>query len=204
MKKFDAIIYDLGNVLVRWDPRFVFDEHYFSSEEKRDYFFEHICTDEWNEEQDEGRSIVTATQELISKFPEWEPAIRDYYGRWADMLKGPMEDSVSILGELKRTGRYKLYALTNWNACLFDIALVRYDFLHWFDGRVVSGEEKTRKPFHEFFRILFDRYQVDPVYALFIDDNLRNIDAARELGLSTIHFRDGMQLRQALRHLEIL
>jgi 2-haloacid dehalogenase len=204
MTKFDTIIYDLGNVLVQWDPRFVFDDKYFGSENEREYFFEHVCTADWNEQQDAGRSIVEGTMELISKFPDWEPAIRDFYGRWAEMLRGPVPGAVEIFKELKDTGRFKFYALTNWNAHLFEIALVRYDFFHWFDGRVVSGEEKTRKPFPEFYQILLDRYQVDPSRAIFIDDSLRNIQAADKLGMNTIHFKDAMQLRQSLKHLEIL
>lgn len=203
-RKYDSIIFDLGNVLVSWDPRFVFDENYFESEEKRAYFFANICTADWNEKQDEGRSIVDATHELIIQFPEWESAIRDFYGRWTEMLKGPVPGSVELFKELKGTGKYKLYALTNWGAGLFEIALVRYDFLHWFDGRVVSGEEKTRKPFPNFFRILFDRYQVVPSRAIFIDDSLRNIHAAEELGLTTIHFKDAAQLRGELKQLGII
>jgi 2-haloacid dehalogenase len=203
MSNFNTIIFDLGNVLVEWNPRHVFNEHYFDSEEKREYFFKHICTDAWNEEQDAGRSIVEATQDLIRKFPDWEPAIRDYYGRWTEMLKRPIPASVEILRQLKESGKYKLYALTNWHAGLFDIALVRYDFLHWFDGRVVSGEEKMRKPFPAFFKILLDRYDVDPEKAIFIDDSLRNVKAAEELGIMSIHFHDPLQLSRALKDLGV-
>jgi 2-haloacid dehalogenase len=198
MSEIKVIIFDLGNVLVEWNPRFVFDENYFDSEEKRNYFFSHICTDGWNEEQDTGRSIVDATMELVKKFPDWEPAIRDYYGRWTEMLRSPIHGSVEILRKLKERGKYKLLALTNWNACLFEIALVRYDFLHWFDGRVVSGMERTRKPFLEFYKILLERYDVNPEEAIFIDDNLRNINAAAELGMFTIHFRNPEQLMEEL------
>jgi len=94
--------------------------------------------------------------------------------------------------------------LTNWQADLFHIALVRYDFLHWFDGRVVSGEEKTRKPFHEFYQRLLDRYNVTPQQALFIDDSLRNVNAARELGINSIHFHSPMQLKDELKKLKVL
>ncbi len=204
MKNFDAIIYDLGNVLIRWDPRYVFDENYFPSEEQRSFFFENICTADWNEQQDEGRSIVEGTMEKIREYPEWESAIRDYYGRWTEMLRGPLPGSVEILKELKEKGKQKLYALTNWNACLFEIALVRYDFLHWFDGRVVSGEEGTRKPFPEFYQLLLDRHKLDPSSTIFVDDSFRNIEAAGALGFTCIHFRDAMQLRRELGHLDIL
>jgi 2-haloacid dehalogenase len=193
----NTIIFDLGNVLINWDPMHVYKD-YFDSEEKLKHFFEKICTSDWNEEQDAGRSIVIATQELIAKHPEWEQPIRDYYGRWTEMLGGAIPETVELFRELKASGQYKIYALTNWQAGLFDIALVRYNFLHWFDGRVVSGEEKMRKPFPEFYQRLLDRYQVKPSEALFIDDSLRNIKAAEAMGIKTIHFQSPQQLRKEL------
>lgn len=200
----DTIIWDLGGVLIDWNPRHVFNENYFDSEEKRNYFFSHICTNDWNEEQDAGRSIVDATQELVQRFPDWEKAIRDYYGRWTDMLGGPINDTVELFRKLRASGKLKHYALTNWQANLFDIALVRYDFLHWFDGRVVSGEEKTRKPFPEFYQRLLNRYNVNPANAIFIDDNLRNVKAGEDLGLKSVHFKNPGQLREELKDYSIL
>jgi len=204
MTAINTIIFDLGNVLIDWNPRHVFNNTYFESPEKREYFFSNICTMDWNEEQDAGRSIVVATQELIEKFPDWEQPIRDYYGRWTEMLCGPIKESVEILGELKESAKYKLYALTNWQAGLFDVALVRYNFLHWFDGRVVSGEEKIRKPFPEFYQRLLDRYNVNPAEALFIDDSLRNIKAAEAMGINSIHFNSPELLRSELKSLQVL
>ncbi len=198
-----AIIWDLGGVLIDWNPKYVFTETYFESAEKRDYFFTHICTNDWNEEQDAGRSIVEATQELVAAHPGWEKAIRDYYGRWTEMLKSPIYDTVDIFRHLKDSNKYKLYALTNWQANLFDIALVRYDFLHWFVGRVVSGEEKTRKPFPEFYQRLLTRYNINPAEALFIDDNLRNVKAAEDLGIKSIHFQSPEQLKQEFRNISV-
>jgi len=197
----NTIIFDLGGVLIDWNPQYVFHENYFDSKDKRDYFFSSICSSEWNEEQDAGRSIVEATTELVEKFPEWESAIRDYYGKWTDMLGGPIHETVALFRELKDSGKYKLYALTNWQADLFNIALVRYNFLHWFDGRVVSGVEKTRKPFHEFYHRLLDRYNVNPAEAIFIDDNFRNVKAAEELGITGVHFSNADLLKEALRQL---
>ena len=200
----ETIIFDLGGVLVDWNPAYVFHEQYFESPEKREYFFSQVCTSEWNEEQDAGRSIVEATQELVNKFPEWESSIRDYYGKWTDMLRGPIPGTVDIFRRIKESGRFKTYALTNWQANLFDIALVRYDFLHWFDGRVVSGEEKTRKPFPEFYQRLLDRYRVNPETAVFIDDNLRNVEAADKIGLVSLQFTSPPQLEKDLREMNIL
>lgn len=204
MTNISTIIFDLGGVLIDWNPRYVFDENYFESEEKRKYFFEHICTSEWNEEQDAGRSIVEGTEILVSQFPGWESAIRDYYGRWTDMLRSSIPESVEILRELKDSRRYKLYALTNWQSGLFEIARVRYNFLKWFDGLVVSGDEKTRKPFPEFYQRLLDRYNVDPAEAVFIDDNHRNVLAAEALGIRSIQFHSPVQLREALQNLAVL
>jgi 2-haloacid dehalogenase len=204
MATINTIIFDLGGVLIDWNPRYVFNDNYFDSEEKRDYFFTHICSMDWNEEQDAGRSIVDATQMLVEQFPEWENAIRDYYGRWTDMLGGAITETVDIFRQLKESGNYKTYALTNWQSSLFDIALVRYNFLHWFDGRVVSGDEKTRKPFPEFYHRLLNRYNVKPEEAIFIDDNLRNVKAAQELGITSFHFLSSEQLKEELIAAQIL
>ena len=202
--KINTIIFDLGGVLIDWNPRYVFDDNYFDTAEKREYFFNNICTNDWNEEQDAGRSIVEATQILVQQFPDWEQPIRDYYGRWTDMLKASIPETVELFRELKKSERYKIYALTNWQAGLFDIALVRYNFLHWFDGRVVSGEEKTRKPFPEFYQSLLNRYNVNPAEALFIDDNLRNVKAAETLGITSIHFQSPSQLKEEIKRYNLL
>ncbi len=199
----NTIIWDLGGVLVDWSPYYVFSDAYFGSEEKKKYFFDHICTHDWNEQQDAGRSIVEATQELVAQYPDWEKEIRDYYGRWTEMLRGPVQGTVELFRELIEKGGYRHYALTNWQQDLFSIALVRYNFLHWFNGRVVSGVEKTRKPFPEFYRLLLDRYEVDPAKAVFIDDNIRNVKAAEELGITGIHFRNPEQLRVSLREIAV-
>lgn len=193
-----TIIWDLGGVLIDWQPSYVFDNDYFDSAEKRNYFFQQVCTSDWNENQDAGYPIAQATADKIAEHPEWEAAIRDFYGRWEEMLGGPIQETVNVFQELRSTNQYKFYALTNWSAETFPVALKRYDFLHWFDGRVVSGEEKTRKPFADFYQILLDRYQIDPTTALFIDDNLRNIRAAEALNIPSIHFQDAGQLRREL------
>ena len=170
----------------------------FSNDEEKKHFFENICTPEWNEKQDAGRPLKEATEELVTKHPEWKEYIEAYYGRWEEMLGGPIHGTVAILKQLKDSGKYRLYALTNWSAELFPIALERYEFLHWFDGRAVSGEEKMRKPFREFYDLLVNRFQLDPQNSLFIDDSLRNIEGAREMGFKTIAFRSPSQLKEEL------
>jgi len=193
-----AIIWDLGGVLIDWNPAYVFDKM-FDDEEKKKVFFESICTSDWNENQDAGRPIKEATEELVAQHPEWKEYIEAYYGKWIEMLGGPIHGTVEIFREMKEKGKYKLYALTNWSGELFPVALGLYDFLHWFDGRVVSGDEKMRKPAPEFYQLLLNRYELKPAETLFIDDNLRNLKAADELGIRTIHFQSPEQLRKELK-----
>jgi 2-haloacid dehalogenase len=200
-----AVIFDLGGVLVDWNPAYVFHDEYFKSPAERDYFFSTICTSDWNENQDAGYSIEKATEEKVAEFPEWEKPIRDFYGRWEEMLGGPLHDTVALFKQLKEKCKdLKFYALTNWSAETFPVALKRFDFLHWFDGRVVSGEEKTRKPFPEFYQRLLDRYGLEPGETLFIDDNLRNIKAAAALGMNTIFFENPGQLSEKIKQFRLI
>jgi 2-haloacid dehalogenase len=193
----DTVIFDLGGVLIDWNPRYVY-KTIFDTDEKIDWFFENICTNEWNENQDAGYPIERATAELVAKYPEWEKEICAYYDRWTEMLGGSIPDTVEILAELKQKGQLKLYALTNWSHETFPVALERFDFLHWFNGIVVSGNEKTRKPFPEFYKRLLDRYNIHPGNAIFIDDNMRNVKAAEMAGIKGIHFLNAAQLKDEL------
>ncbi len=199
----NTIIFDLGAVLIDWNPKHLYRK-IFKTEEEIDWFLENICTSAWNEEQDAGRSFESATEILVSKFPEHELAIRAWYGRWPETIKGPSQETVDILEQIKLSGKFRLYALTNWSAETFPWALERFEFLHWFEGIVVSGHEKTRKPFPEFYQILFDRYKINPATSLFIDDNLRNIEAGRTLGLPGIHFQTSQQLKEELEKIKII
>jgi 2-haloacid dehalogenase len=168
------------------------------------HFLENICTPAWNEEQDAGRTIKEATESLIKEYPAHENNIRLFYDRWEEMLGGEIEGTVEIFKKLKESKKYKMYALTNWSAETFPIALQRFELLHWFDGVVVSGTEKMRKPFVEFYNILFDRYNVAPAEAVFIDDNLRNVEAAQKMGIDSIRFFHPEQLASELKAREIL
>jgi 2-haloacid dehalogenase len=197
MQTTEAIIFDLGGVLIDWNPSYLFDT-IFDDKEKKKHFFEYICTPQWNEEQDGGRSLKEGTKLLVNLHPEWKEYIEAFYGRWEEMLGGPIHETVDIFRDLKQSGKYRLYALTNWSGELFPIALERYDFLHWFDGRVVSGDEKMRKPFPEFYQLTLNRFDLQPERTLFIDDNLRNVKAAEDLGIQAIRFESPAQLRKDL------
>lgn len=202
MNTINTVIFDLGGVLIDWNPRYVY-RTIFKTEKEIDWFFENICTPDWNEQQDAGYPIAKATEELVKKHPDWEKEIRAYYGRWVEMLGGAIYETVDIFRRLKQNPDLKFYALTNWSAETFPVALERFDFLHWFDGRVVSGEEKIRKPFPEFYQLLLNRYNVNPANAIFIDDSLRNVKAGEALGIRGIHFSTPQELGYQLRELDL-
>lgn len=202
-KSVETIIFDLGGVLIDWNPRYLYRK-IFKTEEEVTWFLENICTSDWNEKQDAGRSFHEATEELVLQFPKYEMHIRAWYGRWKETMNGPIHETVDIFRQMKESKRYKIYALTNWSKETFPWALEKFDFLHWFDGIVVSGVENTRKPFPDFFRILFDRYAITPSAAIFIDDSLRNIEGGRLLGLPGIHYQSSSQLKKELLELKLI
>ena len=200
-----TIIFDLGGVLIDWNPLYVFND-LIPDETRRKYFFEHIGTMHWNEQQDAGTLISKATDERIALFPEWEHEIKAYYGRWVEMLGEPLLGTVEILKNLTDSPDYRVYALTNWSAETFPIAksLPRFEFLNWFEGILVSGEEMMIKPQPEIFELLLSRYQIDRTKAIFIDDNIRNVHASNAVGLSAIHFQSPKQLADELRQLSVI
>ena len=197
MANINTILFDLGNVLIDWNPMYVFHDM-FEDKKDLDFFFQNVCTMDWNENQDAGTLIADATAEKIAEFPEWKTAIEAYYGRWTEMLGGQITKTAEMLDAIKAGNKYQLLALTNWSAELFPIALDRYGFLQHFEGIVVSGEEKIRKPNPKIYNIVCDRYGAVPEHTLFIDDSLRNINAAKALGFQVIHFKNPTQLRAGL------
>lgn len=197
-----AIIFDLGGVLIDWNPRYVYRQ-IFKTDEEVEWFLQNVTTLDWNEKQDEGYPLHKATEELIARHPEWETEIKAYYGRWLEMLGEAIHETVEIFRKLKTTGKYKLYALTNWSAELFPHAREKFEFLKWFDGIVVSGEEKMRKPSAKFYRVLLDRYGLAPGQTIFIDDSLRNVEAAEKLGIKALVFKGPENLMQQLKEFGI-
>lgn len=203
MNKIDTFIFDLGGVLIDWNPEYVYLNEFNGDREKMQWFFDNICTMDWNENQDAGYPIAKATEDKVAEFPEYEDLIRIYYGRWVEMLGGAISGTVDVLKKVKESKNYKVVALTNWSNETFPIALERFEFLHWFEGIVVSGDEKTRKPYEDIFNITLDRYDITPETAVFIDDNARNIEAANKLGINGIQFKTPELLIEDLKHFNI-
>jgi 2-haloacid dehalogenase len=193
-----TIIFDLGGVLIDWNPAYVYLDVFDGDQKKMQWFFDEICTMDWNENQDAGYPLAQATADLVKQFPEHENLIRMYYGRWEEMLGDSISGTVEILKKLIDNPNYNVVALTNWSAETFPIALKKFDFLHWFEGIVVSGTEQTRKPFSDIYQTTLDRFKIDPKTAIFIDDNLRNIRGAEALGINGIPFTNPKQLANSL------
>ena len=203
MTKIKNIIFDLGGVLIDWNPDYVFKE-VFNDDEKLAWFYREICTMDWNENQDAGYPLDKATEERIALFPEYENSIRQYYGRWEEMLGDAIHGTVELLKQCIDSPALKVVALTNWSAETFPVALKKFDFLQWFEGIVVSGEEMTRKPFPAIYHTTLERFELKAEESLFIDDNKRNIEAAEALGIQCIHFSTPLQLEKELKKLNVL
>lgn len=196
----DTIIFDLGGVLIDWNPMNVYTEVFEGDKEKATWFLNNVCTYEWNVEQDAGRTIKEAVAIKIAEYPEYEDLIRLYYDKWHLMLSGAIDKNVTLFKQLKATKKYKIYALTNWSAETWGKAIELFPFLKDFDGVVVSGKEKTRKPFPKIYEIILNRYAITPEKSIFIDDNLPNIKKANEFKINTIHCKNPEQVRAELKN----
>ncbi len=190
------IIFDLGGVMIDWNPRHLYKK-IFASTEEMEWFLGNVCTLQWNTQQDAGRPFADGIALLKERFPKYSIQIEDYYNRWEEMLGGPIKGTVAVFYELKRKG-YRAFALTNWSAETFPIARTHYDFLQQMDGLVVSGEEHLVKPDPEIYARLLERFHLKSTNCLFIDDNPANIAAAANLGFDGILFKSPNSLREQI------
>jgi len=191
-----AVVFDLGGVLIDWDPRYLYRK-LLDDEAAVEEFLATVCTPEWNAEQDRGRPFAEGVAELVGRHPVHAAAITAYQERWPEMLGGAVGGTVEVLAELRAAG-VPVYALTNWSAETFGIARERFEFLEWFDGVLVSGEERMIKPDPAIFRLLLDRFGLDPGATFYIDDSPANVAAADRLGFDAVRFTSPAQLRRDL------
>lgn len=197
-----TVIFDLGNVLIRWDPRNLFRKIFGGDEAAMEHFLTEVCNTEWNEQQDRGRPWRDAIAEAIGRSPAHELCIRAYFDRWDETLGGAIEGSVAVLQQL-HDQNVRLLALTNWSSETFHIAEARFPFLDLFDGIVVSGRERIAKPDPAIYKLIIERYGLNPVFTAFVDDSLQNVQAASREGMHGIHFQDPEALRTQLKALGI-
>jgi 2-haloacid dehalogenase len=199
----NAVIFDFGNVLLEWNPRYVYQRFFPRDPEGMERFLEEVKFMEWNSLQDKGRSFEEGVASLSKEFPEYSHLIQAYHDHWVESLGDSIDGTIEIMRELKQAG-YPLYGLSNWSAETFPYARERHDFFDLLDDMVISGEVGHVKPHPEIFQILLDRVGRPANECLFIDDALANIEQARKMGFATVHFESPEQLRVALHAFEIL
>ncbi|MDA0196214.1 MAG: HAD family phosphatase [Bacteroidetes bacterium] len=199
----NTIVFDLGAVLIDWNPRYLYRK-IFKEEKDMEWFLANVCSHEWNNELDAGLDMVKETRDLALQFPQFEAEIEAYYQRWEEMLGSQIDGTVEILKTIRDSGDYRLLALTNWSHQTFPITRQKFDFLSWFEGIVVSGDESLKKPDSEIYRVLINRYDILPSASVFIDDSKPNIDTAIRLGFSAVHFKGPEKLRTDLIDLGLL
>ena len=192
-------LFDLGGVFFDWNPEYFYKD-IFKSNNELNYFLRNVCNNEWNIKQDAGRPIAKAIDELVYKFPKYQNEIKLYYSNHRNMIGSVFKDSIEVLEALKEKNIY-CYALSNWSAETWIGMLDDYPFLKKFDGIVISGQEKVMKPDEEIYQIAIDRYELIPNESIFIDDNLDNIKAAKNLGFITIHLIDAFQIKKEINKL---
>ncbi|NTU77175.1 MAG: HAD family phosphatase [Alphaproteobacteria bacterium] len=203
MTSLRTVVFDLGNVLIEWNPRYLYRKLFNGDDAAMEKFLAEVCTFAWHEPHDAGVDFAVNAAPLIEKHPAQADLIRAWGERFHEMIPGSMEEVVVLLGELKKRG-VPLYALSNWSHEFFPPARKRFAFLDWFDGIVVSGEEKVAKPDPRLFQILMERYGVVPQEALFIDDTPANIRTAQGLGFRGHLYASPPALRKDLQSLGLL
>ncbi len=191
-----AVIFDLGNVLIPWDPRFLFRK-LLPDEAAVERFLAEVCTAPWNYAQDLGREWEEAIAERVARFPGEEALIRAYHDRWGEMLGPAIAENVAVLEVLHADGT-PLYALTNWPTDKFGVARARFPFLARFRDIVVSSEVKLAKPDPRIYRLLLERHGLAAADCTFIDDSRANVEAAGALGMRGLHYQPPASLSAAL------
>jgi len=199
----DTVLFDLGGVLVDWNPRYLYRPLFQGDDEAMEHFLATVCAPEWNHEMDAGKPFAVAVRERQALFPEHADLIALWKDGWEQMLREPIVESVAILTELRNRG-HRLLALTNWSSEKFPIARARFAFLSWFEDIVVSGDVKLAKPDQRIFELTIRRAALEPATTVYIDDNLPNIEAARPLGFHAVHFSTPAKLRAELTRLGLI
>ena len=198
-----AVIFDLGGVLLDWNPRYLYRKM-FDDEAAMERFLAEVCTMDWHEANDRGVSFEVTCAQLAAEHPEHAEHIWAWGTRTEEMVGGPIEGTVEVLRELIAAGSVRVFALTNMEAHTYPLRRERYDFLGWFEGTVVSSTEGVIKPDPRIFEVLLERYGLEAGSTLMIDDSARNIAAARALGMPTVLFQSPEALRAELEEAGVL
>ena len=192
-----AIIFDLGGVLIDWDPRYLYRPIFGDDVVGMEDFLARICPPDWNRQMDAGVPFADAIARRRREFPEHAELIALWQDGWPQMLRDAIPETVEILAALRARG-HRLVALTKWSAETFPIAWERFAFLGWFEDIVVSGAERLAKPDPRIFRLTLERNRLDPTRTIFIDDLPANVQAAAALGIDAVRFEGAAGLRTDL------
>jgi len=203
MAQRSIVVFDLGGVLIDWDPRYLYRKLFDGDTAAMEEFLATVCTQSWNEQQDAGRPFADACASLKLLHPHKAELIDAWFERYDETLAGPIPGTVEILAELNSDG-LSLFALSNWSAETFPIALKRFEFLKWFKGVMLSGEVKLLKPDPRIFELFLDTFSIDPALTVYIDDREPNVEAATAYGMHGVVFADAATLRTELRRLGLL
>lgn len=179
------VIFDYGNVLVDWNPAYLFLPVFNGDEDKCRYFTAHICNREWFTRMDRGEDMDVCVAELQAQYPEYADTIALFRDRWFDMCNGDIPGMLEIIQDLKQKG-YGVFGLTNWPAATFAEARRRFSTLASIDKYVVSSSVKLAKPEPEIFQLLLSKYNLKADECVFIDDRKDNVNTAIRLGMSGI------------------
>jgi 2-haloacid dehalogenase len=199
MTEIRHIVFDIGKVLVHYDPDLPFSRLIPDPEQRR-WFFENVCTSEWNIEQDRGRSWEDAEAELLAVHPDHADNIRGFRRHWHEMVPHAYDDSVAVMERLV-DGGYDVTLLTNWAADTFVEARSRFPFLEKPRGITVSGEIKAIKPERAIYDHHAATFELTPAATLFIDDSPKNVEGAKAAGWQAVLFTGAEPLEADLRRL---
>jgi 2-haloacid dehalogenase len=198
-----AVVFDLGGVLIDWNPEYLYSKLIPDPEERR-IFLGTVCTLEWNYSMDAGLSVRDEVARLASEHPEHADLVNAWWDRWPEMLGDEVPGTRAIAERIVTSG-VPLYALTNWSSETWPLGLRGFPFLSdLFDGIVVSGDEGFAKPDARLFAVLSDRYGLDPETTVFVDDSPANVAAAAALGFQAHVFTGANELTAWLRFLDVL
>ena len=193
------VVFDIGNVLIRWDMHFLY-ESFFPSKEAAQSFIDETGLVDWNLQQDMGRDWNEAEEALIGQFPQYETEIRAFRARWHDTVPGVIAGTVLIKERLEDLG-VPLYAITNFASDTFAEAQARFPTLTRFQDIVISGDEQVVKPDAAIYQRLLDRNNLTAADCLFIDDSEKNVEGARAVGMHAHHFQSPYLLSEDLKRL---
>jgi 2-haloacid dehalogenase len=200
-QKVTAVVFDLGGVLLDWDPRHLYRQLFTDPAEMED-FLARICTADWHHPHDLGENVTESCRRLARLHPGYRDEIMAWAERAEEMVVGQIDETVDVLAGLK-AGGMRCLVLSNMEPTAFATRRVRFAFMSWLDGCVISGIEGLAKPDRRIFQILLRRYRLDPAATAFIDDSPGNVEAARLLGMRALRYVSAGELRSQLRALGV-